>query len=98
MKKMLFGALLLLALNTTHAAPRPNHGGEQNILSSELPLTLQSEIKTAYAGYWITDLKQEGEGKHAKYFLTIENPEQVLHLEARRTESWEVLSTEVKAD
>ncbi|HEV2479670.1 MAG TPA: hypothetical protein VGS79_08390 [Puia sp.] len=98
MKRIVLGAALLLALSTTQAAPRSHRGGEHNIRSSELPGALQSNIKSMYAGYWITDLKQEGEGKHTKYFLTIESPDQVLHLQADRNDGWEVVSTEVKAD
>ncbi|HUB62331.1 MAG TPA: hypothetical protein VL978_16560 [Puia sp.] len=98
MKKIVLGAALLLALASVQAAPRIGRGNEHNILSNELPAPLQSDIKTTYTGYWITDLKQEGEGKHTKYFLTIENPDQVLHLRADRNDGWEVVSTEVKAD
>jgi len=95
---MMLGAALLLALSTIQAAPRMGRGDERNILSSELPAALQSGIKTTYASYWITDLKQEGAGKHTKYLLTIENPDQVLHLQADKGEDWEVVSTDVKAN
>jgi len=98
MKKIVLGAALLLALGTIQAAPRVSRGDERNILSSELPAALQSGIKTTYTGYWITDLKEEGSGKHTKYFLTIENPDQVLHLQADKTDGWEVVSTDVKAN
>lgn len=97
MKKLVLGAALLLALGTIQAAPSVR-GDQHNILSSELPAGLQSDIKTTYTGYWITDLKEEGAGKHSKYFLTIENPDQVLHLQADKGEGWEVVSTDVKTD
>jgi hypothetical protein len=101
MKKIILGAALLLAIATTQAAPSASHGkpgDEHNILSSELPAPLQSDIKTTYAGYWITDLKEEGVGKHTKYEMTIENADQVLRLRAGKTDGWEVVSTNVKAD
>ena len=98
MKKVVLGAALLLALSTTQAASHTGHSDERNILSSELPAALQSDIKTIYAGYWITDLKEEGAGKHSKYFLTIENPDQVLHLRADKGEDWEVITTDVKSN
>ena len=97
MKKIVLGAALLLGLGTIQAAPLVK-GDEHNILSSELPAALQSDIKTTYAGYWITDLKEEGSGKHIKYFLTIENPDQVLHLDGNKNDGWEVVSTDVKAN
>ena len=98
MKKVVFGAALLLTLGTVEAAPRMSHGDQHNILSSELPATLQSDIKTTYTNYWITDLKEEGAGKHTRYLLTIENPDQVLHLQADKNDGWEVVSTDVKAE
>jgi hypothetical protein len=97
MKKIVLGAALLLALGTIQAAPSIR-GDQHNILSSELPAALQSDIKTSYSGYWITDLKEEGAGRHTKYFLTIENADQVLRLEANKSDGWEVLSTDVKAE
>jgi hypothetical protein len=98
MKKVFLGAAFLLALASVQAAPRISRGNERNILSSELPAPLQSDIKTTYTGYWITDLKEEGAGKHTKYLLTIENPDQVLHLRADKNDGWEVVSTDVKAN
>lgn len=112
MKKIVFGAALVFAIGLTQAAPisssspmsassytsASSHNEEHNILSSGLPAALQSDIKTSYAGYWITDLKQEGEGKHAKYTMTLENADQVIHLRAGREDNWEVVSTSVKVD
>jgi hypothetical protein len=75
-----------------------NHSEERNILSSELPVNLQSDIKSTYAGYWITELTEEGEGKHVKYSLTLENADQIVHLRAGKSAEWELVSTVVKVD
>ena len=98
MKKIVFGAALILAIGVAQAAPLSSHNQEQNISSSELPAALQSDIKASYAGYWITDLKEEGEGRHVKYLLTLENADQVVHLRAGKAEGWEVVSTTAKVD
>jgi hypothetical protein len=98
MKKIIFGAALLLAISSTRAAQTTKHNDEHNILSTALPAALRSDIKKDYGSYWITELTQDGEGKHAKYLLTLENADQVMHLRAGKTDSWEVLSTSVKAD
>jgi hypothetical protein len=99
MKKIVFGAALLFAISMTQAAPLSSgHSDEQNISSSALPASLQTNIKSSYAGYWITDLKAEGEGKHVKYLLTLENADQVVHLRAGKSEGWEVVNTTVKVD
>jgi hypothetical protein len=106
MKKIVLGAALIFAIGLTQAAPvsstttttSSSHNDERNISSNGLPATLQSGIKTSYAGYWITELKAEGQGKHAKYTLTLENADQVIHLRADKGNSWEVVSTTIKAD
>jgi hypothetical protein len=98
MKKVFLGAALLFALASVQAAPSMSRGDQHNIISSELPAPLQSDIKTTYTGYWITNLKEEGAGKHTKYFLTIENPDQVLHLQADKNDGWEVVGTDIKAN
>src|SRR5580692_7972868 len=98
MKKFLLGAALLMVISSTYALPLTKHSEERNILSSELPASLQSDIKSAYAGYWITELTEEGEGKHAKYQLTLENADQIVHLQAGKSSDWEVVSTSIKAD
>ena len=97
MKKFFFSAALVLVFGMTQAAP-VSHNDEHNISSSGLPAPLQSGIKSAYAGYWITDLKAEGEGRHAKYSLTLENADEVVHLRANKAKSWEVVSTIPKAE
>jgi len=98
MKKFLLGAALLMVISSTYALPLTKHSEERNILSSELPASLQSDIKSAYAGYWITELTEEGEGKHVKYSLTLENPDQIVHLRADKSNEWEMVTTVVKVD
>jgi hypothetical protein len=98
MKKLVLGAALLMVISTTYARPMTKHSEERNILSSELPVNLQSDIKSTYAGYWITELMEEGEGKHVKYSLTLENADQIVHLRAGRAAEWEVVSTSVKGN
>lgn len=97
MKKIVFGIALVFAISMAQATPLSSHNQEQNISSSKLPAALQSGIKASYAGYWVTDLKEEGEGRHVKYLLTLENADQVIHLRAGRADGWEVVSTMVKA-
>jgi hypothetical protein len=98
MKKLVLGAALLMVISTTYARPITKHNEERNILSSELPVSLQSDIKSTYAGYWITELTEEGEGKHVKYNLTLENADQVVHLRAGKSAEWEMVNTIVKPD
>jgi hypothetical protein len=98
MKKTMVAAALFLIISTTRASETRKHSDEHNILSTELPVALQSSIKMAYSGYWITELTEEGKDKHAKYTLTLENADQILHLRADKADEWEVVSTTVKGE
>ena len=98
MKKTLVASALLLIIGTTRASETRKHSDEHNILSTELPVALQSSIKTAYSGYWITELTEEGKDKHVKYTLTLENADQILHLRADKTGEWEVVDTTAKGE
>ena len=99
MNKTLVAAAFLLVIGTTRASASSlmtKHPDERNILSTELPVALQTGIKNEYAGYWITELVKEGEEKHVKYMLTLENADQILHLKAGKGGEWELVSTTVK--
>ena len=91
-------AAFLLIISTSYASQTTRHFDERNILSSELPVALQSGIKTTYSGYWITELTAEGKDRHAKYTLTLENADQIIHLRADRADEWEVVSTTAKVE
>ncbi len=93
----MIASTLFLLVSMTQASPMMKHNDEHNISSSELPAALQTDIKTTYGTYWVTELTEEGEGKHAKYLLTLENADQILHLRAK-ADGWEVISTTVKVD
>lgn len=96
MKKTIAAGALLLIIGTTRASQTTRHSDDRNILSNELPAALQSDIKSSYTGYWITELAEEGKDKHVKYTLTLENADQILHLRAGKDDQWEVVSTVTK--
>jgi len=98
MKKIIAAAALLLVIGTTYATPTSKHSEERNIVSSALPAALQAKIKNDYADYWITALVQVGNDKHAHYFLTVENADQIIHLRADKSSDWTVVDTSVKPD
>src|SRR5258708_38658671 len=54
MKKIIVGAALLLMIRTAHATQAVKHSDERNILSTELPVNLQSGIKNQYGGFYFT--------------------------------------------
>ncbi|MDR3713356.1 MAG: hypothetical protein P4L51_11105 [Puia sp.] len=101
MKKIFLGAALLLLMSATHASAgnRALATGQphmRNILSSELPASLLTDIKTNYKSYWITELSEEGKAKHPDYSITLENADQIVQLHSSDSENWIVMSTTVK--
>ena len=104
MKKVLLGATLFLLVSSTHvfAAGHISQKGQPhgviNILSTQLPVALLADIKKDYKEYWITELSEEAKGKHADYFITLENADQIVQLHSSGSGKWVVVSTSVKAD
>ena len=99
MKTTVVAAGFMLLVVAARAGESNNkRNTEHNIVSTELPATLQTSIKTSYSGYWITALSEEGKEKHTKYSMTLENADQVLQLKADRDGGWELVSTTPKED
>lgn len=98
MKRILLGAALVLSIGIAHAAKRHQPITEHNILSSQLPPALQTDIKKDYKDYWITQLSEEGKGRHPEYFMTLENADQIVKLRSRNSAAWVITNTSVKTE
>jgi len=46
---------------------------EKNIVSTQLPLILEANLKTRYAGFWITSLQEFSNDKKVSYTIKLEN-------------------------
>jgi len=68
-----------------------------NILSDRLPVTLQTELKKNYSGYWVTDLFEVASEGETDYYITIENPDYVLVLKSNGSDEWSMYSRKKKA-
>ncbi len=62
------------------------------LLSDRLPISLQSEIKEKYKGYWITDLFHFNINNVPGYFITLENADRKIMLKAEKYNSWSFYS------
>src|SRR6476646_1030163 len=51
-------------------------GAYRNILSNQLPMSLETQLKEDYSGYWITELFELAKNNQTNYFVTIENGDQ----------------------
>jgi hypothetical protein len=66
-----------------------------NIVSTQLPLQLQMNLRRNYADYWISDLFEcDAEGS-TSYFLTIENADRKVTLKSNDG-NWETYSKSTK--
>jgi len=63
-------------------------GVVRNLLSSELPINLQTSLKRDYAGYWITDLFEFAKKEASGYFITLENADQRVTLQSSDGRNW----------
>jgi hypothetical protein len=69
----------------------------RNILSSELPTALRTDIKKEYKDYWITGLYEVVENKQPSYYITVENADQTIALSASDSQNWVIMSTTLKS-
>ena len=72
-------------------------GVASNISSTSLPDRLQSSIKDAYSGYWITDLLSFHNANTKGFAVTLENSDQVVVLRAMGHGGWKVYQTTMKS-
>lgn len=63
-------------------------GVSRNIVSSQLPINLQIELRKQYSNGWITELFEFAGENETNYYLTIENSDQKIMLKSSGTNSW----------
>jgi len=61
-----------------------------NMLSTQLPINLQTSLKKEYDGYWITELFECAKSDSDSYFVTLHNADQVVTLQSIDGTSWSV--------
>jgi len=62
----------------------------RNMLSTQLPINLQTSLKKEYEGYWITELFECAKSDSDSYFVTLHNADQVVTLQSIDGTSWSV--------
>ena len=72
-------------------------GVVHNILSTQLPISLQASLKKSYEGYWISDLFELAKPGSSSYYLTIQNADQTITLESTNSSNWSVYSKTKKS-
>jgi len=66
-------------------------GAYRNLVSSQLPIGLQTEIKNQYSDYWITDLYEFSNDEAAGYYVSLENAGQMIIMKSTNTTEWQLV-------
>src|SRR5450432_3922430 len=65
-------------------------GMGRNVLSDRLPEVLQSDIKSRFQEYWITDLVQYKVADKNGYLITVENADKKIVLKSEDNQHWQI--------
>src|SRR5688572_3494516 len=60
----------------------------RNLSSLELPISLQTNLKNKYSGYWISDLFELSNREGTHYYITLENADSKVILTSDGTGKW----------
>jgi hypothetical protein len=71
-----------------------NNGDRQavvrNLISSQLPINLMTDLKKEYSGFWISDLFEIATDDQTSYYITLENADKKIVLKSNGAEGWNV--------
>ncbi|HTI11211.1 MAG TPA: hypothetical protein VL832_21715 [Puia sp.] len=62
----------------------------RNIVSSQLPINLLTDVKKDYSGFWISDLFEIASDDQTTYYVTLENADKKIVLRSNGADSWDV--------
>lgn len=65
-------------------------GMTRNISSLNLPMKLQSKIRSDYNEYWITDLFELSDNDGTHYYITVENADSKVLLKSSDNTDWNI--------
>ncbi|MBC7848808.1 MAG: hypothetical protein H7Y31_03690 [Chitinophagaceae bacterium] len=68
----------------------------RNILSSQLPINLQSGLKKDYSNFWISDLFEMASGNETAYYVTLESADSIIVLKSNDGSNWDQFKKEKK--
>jgi len=71
-------------------------GVTRNIIASQLPINLYTDLKKSYNNYWITDLFEMASHNDNGYYVTLESSDYKIVLKSNGTNGWEVYKKERK--
>ena len=64
-------------------------GAYRNLVSSQLPIGLQTELKNQYSDYWIIDLYEYSNPDGAGYYVSLESADQIIIMKSTNANEWQ---------
>lgn len=68
----------------------------RNILSTQLPISLLTDMKKKYNDHWVSDLFEVATENQTMYYVTLENSDEKLVLKSDGYDQWSVYNKEKK--
>lgn len=68
----------------------------RNIVSSQLPINLLSDLKKKYNNYWVSDLFEVSSDTDSSFYITLQNSDQTVVLKSNGISEWEVYKKDKK--
>ena len=72
-------------------------GLTRNLSSTQLPLSLQADLKKEYGDYWISDLFEVANDEGTYYYVTLENSDTKVVLKGSANSEWNIYQKSRKA-
>ena len=63
-----------------------------HMLSDNLPIYLQVDLKNNYSNYWVSDLYEVASARESHYRITLENADKIIVLNSFNGRNWKVQS------
>ena len=88
--------------NDKHVFAYYNESGEllgltRYLSPNDLPISLQTNLKKNYTGYWISDLFEVAKNDGTTYYLTLENADTKLVVKSTDAANWNFYNKEKKS-
>lgn len=68
----------------------------RNLVSSQLPINLLTNLKKEYSGFWISDLFEVASDDQTNYYVTLENADKKIVLKSNGSDDWSVYAKSKK--
>jgi hypothetical protein len=69
----------------------------RNVSPSQLPISLQSNLKNDYSAYWVSELFEFSNDEGTTYYITVENADTKIMLKSSSDSNWSLYKKQSKS-